>query len=62
LPIVVDPHHSFGRPVIEGTNISTEAIASLLRGGESVENIAESFQISLKEVHAAQTFELRDVA
>lgn len=61
-PIVVDPRHAFGRPVIEGTNITTEAIMSLLRGGETVENIAESFQIELEAVMAAKAFEQQKAA
>jgi len=56
-PIVVDPRHAFGRPVVEGTNITTEAIMSLLRGGEAAENIAESFAIPLAAVNAARSFE-----
>ncbi len=56
-PIVVDPHHAFGRPVIEGTNITTEAIISLLRGGEAVEDIAESFEIDQQALMAALEFE-----
>ncbi len=56
-PIVVDPHHAFGRPVIEGTNITTEAIISLLRGRDAVEDIAESFQIDPQAIIAARTFE-----
>ena len=61
-PIVVDPHHAFGRPVIEGTNITTEAIHSLLRGGEAVEDIAESFEIDIQAVISAQAFEQQKVA
>jgi hypothetical protein len=30
--VVIDPHHAFGRPVISGTNITTEALACLIRG------------------------------
>lgn len=60
-PIIVDPSHAFGRPVIDGTNITTEAILSLLRGGEAVEDIAESFEIDPQAVLAAQAFEQRKV-
>lgn len=56
-PVVVDPRHGFGRPVIEGTNIATEAIMSLLRGGETVEDVAESYQIAKEAVLAAKAFE-----
>jgi uncharacterized protein (DUF433 family) len=61
-PIVVDPRHAFGRPVIKGTNLTTEAIMSLLRGGEAVENIAESYQIDTEAVMAARAFEQQKAA
>lgn len=56
-PVVVDPRRAFGRPVIEGTNLTTETIMSLLRGGETVENVADSFQIDPDAVLAAKAFE-----
>lgn len=60
--VVVDPRHAFGRPVIDGTNLTTEAIMALLRGGEAVENIAESLQISPEAVQAAKAFEQQKAA
>lgn len=62
VPVVVDPRHAFGRPVIEGTNVTTEAIMSLVRGGETVEDIADSLAISLEAVKAAKAFELSKAA
>ena len=59
---MVDPRHAFGRPVIEGTNVTTEAIMSLVRGGETVEDIADSLAISLEAVKAAKAFELSKAA
>lgn len=61
-PVVVDPRHAFGRPVILGTNITTQAIISLLRGGETVENIAESYRIDPVAVLAAKAFEQQKAA
>lgn len=61
-PVVVDPRRAFGRPVIEGTNLTTETIMSLLRGGEAVENVAESFQIPLDAVLSAKAFEQQKAA
>ena len=61
-PVVVDPRRAFGRPVIEGTNLTTEALMSLLRGGESAENIAESFRITTEAVIAAKAFEQQKAA
>jgi uncharacterized protein (DUF433 family) len=48
--------------VIEGTNLTTEAIMSLLRGGEAVENVAESFRITIEAVLAAKAFEQQNAA
>lgn len=62
IPIVVDPRHAFGRPVIDGTNVTTEAIVSLVRGGEAVEDIADSLAISVEAVKAAKSFEFNKAA
>lgn len=56
-PVVVDPRRAFGRPVIEGTNLTTEAVMSLLRGGDTEEDIAEAFQVDLAAILAARLFE-----
>jgi uncharacterized protein (DUF433 family) len=61
-PVVVDPRRAFGRPAIEGTNLTTESIMTLLRGGEAVENIAESFRITPEAVLAAKAFEQQKAA
>ncbi len=61
-PVVVDPRHAFGRPVIDGTNLTTEAVMSLLNGGEAVENIAESFRVAPPAVLAAKAFEQQKAA
>jgi uncharacterized protein (DUF433 family) len=56
-PVVVDPRRALGRPVIEGTNLTTETIMSMLRSGETVENVADSFQIEPAAIMAAKVFE-----
>lgn len=61
-PIVVDPRHAFGKPVVDGTNVTTEAIMSLVRGGESFIDIADAFEISLEDVKAARAFEMSKAA
>ena len=61
-PIVVDPRHAFGRPVVEGTNVTTETILALLKGGESIEDIADSFHIPEDAVRAARVFETKKAA
>lgn len=57
--IVVDPQHAFGRPVIEGTNLATETIATLLRGGESIDDVASEFRVERPFIEAAWEFEQR---
>ena len=61
-PIVVDPRHAFGRPVIDGTNVTTEAVMALLRGGETIEDVADFLAISDVAVRAARTFEMKKAA
>ena len=62
VPVVVSPDHAFGRPVIAGTNLSTETIASLVRGGESLDDIASEFRLSREHVEYAWRFEERRAA
>lgn len=59
VPVVVSPAHAFGRPVIAGTNLPTETIANLIRGGERVDDIAAEYQITPEEVDFARKFEER---
>lgn len=62
VPIVVSPAHAFGRPVILNTNLPTETIASLVRGGESLDDIASEYAVSREAVVHAWRFEERQVA
>ena len=62
VPVVVSPTHAFGRPVIVGTNLPTETIASLVRGGESLDDIASEYQLSRDCIEHAWRFEQRQAA
>lgn len=55
--VIVDPQHAFGRPIIEGTSITTEALACLVRGGEAVDDIASDFRLEPTQVEEAWEFE-----
>jgi uncharacterized protein (DUF433 family) len=57
--VIVDPHHAFGRPIIRGTSITTEALACLLRGGEKIDDIASDFRLEPTQVEEAWDFERR---
>lgn len=60
--IVVDPHHSFGRPVISGTNITADAIINMLKAGESPDFIATIYELDKKEVEDVRLFMKRMAA
>ncbi len=48
--IVCDPHHQFGQPVINGTNILADIISDMYAAGDSKEFIAKTYHISTKQV------------
>ena len=56
-PIVVDPEVCFGRPVVAGTSIPTDVIADRYLGGDSIEKMAEDYDLSQEHVAAALRFE-----
>jgi uncharacterized protein (DUF433 family) len=51
--IVCDPHHRFGQPVVEGTNIQAEAIYRMYMAKEPVSFIADLYEISIAKVKDA---------
>lgn len=56
--VVVDPRISFGRPVIAGTSVRTGVIASRLKAGESVQDLAEDYSVGVAEIEEAIRYEL----
>ncbi len=60
--IVVDPHHSFGRPVISGTNITADAIITMLKAGEEPQFIASVYELTRNEVEDVRLFMKRMAA
>jgi uncharacterized protein (DUF433 family) len=42
--IAMDPYVSFGRPVLEGTGITTTIIAEWYKAGESIEELARDYE------------------
>jgi uncharacterized protein (DUF433 family) len=54
--IVVDPHHQFGQPVIENTNLLAETIYDLCKAGEKKEMLSHLYNISVKEINDAVAF------
>ena len=56
-PIAIDPHISFGRPVVLRVGISTAAITGRIDAGEAVDDIAEDFELSPEEMEQAALYE-----
>jgi uncharacterized protein (DUF433 family) len=52
-PIAIDPLVAFGRPVVRRAGISTAAIADRIDAGESVEALADDYDLSRDEIEQA---------
>jgi uncharacterized protein (DUF433 family) len=55
--ILLDPLIQFGSPCIKGTRIPTNAIWSMLEAGDSIEFLADSYDLSIKEIESAVAWE-----
>jgi uncharacterized protein (DUF433 family) len=51
--IMVDRAVRFGKPVIRGTRVPAELVVAKLAGGMSIQEVAEEYEITLEDVHAA---------
>lgn len=60
--IVVDPHHQFGQPIINGTNINAEGIFSMYQSSEPIETIGILYDLTEKQVKDAINFYKSDAA
>jgi uncharacterized protein (DUF433 family) len=56
--IVIDPHISYGRPVLVGTGIPTAIVAERYKAGESIDELAEDYGRSRNEIEEAIRCEL----
>jgi uncharacterized protein (DUF433 family) len=56
-PIVINPHIAFGRPVVESKGISTSAIVERIDAGESVEDVANDYDLGPSEIEQAILYE-----
>jgi uncharacterized protein (DUF433 family) len=55
--LIIDPHISFGKPIIQGTGVPTKAIAQLYDAGDSIEDIAEDYNCKVIDIKQAILFE-----
>jgi uncharacterized protein (DUF433 family) len=54
-PVVIDPDFAFGLPSIRG--VATESIAELYRAGDTLDFLAESFDLPAEHIRAAIAYE-----
>ena len=57
--IMIDPEVGFGKPVIAGTGISTATIAARFNARESVDDLAEEYRRTTREIEEAIRWEQR---
>ena len=56
--VVIDPRLSFGKPVLEGTNIPTGVIASRFKAGDSIQDLADDFALQPQQIDEAIRYTL----
>jgi uncharacterized protein (DUF433 family) len=57
--VVLDPLREFGEPVLRGRNVRTEILGELYRAGETVQGIAEGYDLPPALVDEAVRYEFR---
>lgn len=58
-PVAIDPTIQFGRPCIAGTGIPTAVLAERYRAGDTIQELAEDYGRSAKEIEEAIRFEFK---
>ncbi|HTW11303.1 MAG TPA: DUF433 domain-containing protein [Solirubrobacteraceae bacterium] len=57
--VVLDPLRGFGEPVIRGRNVATEILGELYNAGETVQGLAETYELDPALVDEAVRYEFR---
>ncbi|ODS99104.1 MAG: hypothetical protein ABS56_02675 [Lautropia sp. SCN 69-89] len=52
-PIAIDPHIAFGRPIVQRAGVSTAAITERIDAGETIEDLANDYDLSPDEIEQA---------
>lgn len=55
--VEIDPRRSFGRPVVVGTRVPTEVLASRWQAGDSIDALASDFELSPSLIESALRWE-----
>jgi uncharacterized protein (DUF433 family) len=57
--VIIDPRHSFGRPILRDARVSTTIIAERYKAGESIQALADDYGCSQLDVEEGIRCELR---
>jgi uncharacterized protein (DUF433 family) len=57
--VIIDPRHSFGRPILKDARVATAIIAERYKAGESIQELAEDYGCSNLDVEEGIRCELR---
>jgi uncharacterized protein (DUF433 family) len=60
--VAIDPYVSFGRPIINGTGITTDAIADRFFGGDPIEMLCDEFDLQRTDIESAIRYENAQLA
>lgn len=55
--VSIDPRRSFGRPTLQGTGVTVDIVADLVRAGEPPEAVAREFGVSKDAVNRAVSWQ-----
>lgn len=50
------PHVCHGKPVIRGTRVLVSVLIDAVRGGDTIEQVADDYRVSVDDVRAAIVF------
>lgn len=51
-PVIIDPRFGWGVPVVEATNVPVDAVLDLWLSGESLDDVADEYDMSREQVEA----------
>jgi uncharacterized protein (DUF433 family) len=57
--VVIDPEIAFGKPVLANTGIPTATVADRYKAGESMDDLAEDYDLKRAQIEEAIRCELR---
>jgi uncharacterized protein (DUF433 family) len=59
--IAIDPNVCHGKPVVANTRVMVSVVLSAIAGGDSIEQVADDYRISVEDVLACIAFAAHEV-